>query len=126
MASFNKVILAGNLGADPELRSTPSGTYVAALRLAVNRFWKNKEGEQQEETTFVDVTAFQKSAETICKHLTKGSPILIEGRLKQESWQDKETGGNRYKMVVILESFQFIGGGSKKASDGDADEDLPF
>jgi single-strand DNA-binding protein len=122
MASFNRVILLGNLTRDPELRYTPKGTAVARLGVAVNRQWKSDTGEQKEEVTFVDVDAFGRSAEVIGQYFKKGRPILIEGRLKYESWDDKQTNQKRSKLMVVLESFQFVdstrpeGGGGAPAT----------
>jgi len=118
MASFNKVILAGNLTRDPELRYTPKGTAVARLGIACNRKWKSETGELKEEVTFVDVDAFGKQAETIGQYLKKGRPILIEGRLKLDQWEDKQSGQKKSKLGVVLESFQFLdsGGGRGEGS----------
>ena len=109
MASFNKVILAGNLTRDPELRYTPKGTAVARIGLACNRKWKSETGEMKEEVTFVDVDAFGKSAETIGQYLKKGRPILIEGRLRYDTWEDKQTGQKRSRLRVIGENLQLLG-----------------
>ena len=111
MASFNKVILAGNLTRDPELRYTPKGTAVARLGIACNRKWKSETGEMKEEVTFVDVDAFGKTAETIGQYLKKGRPILIEGRLRYDSWEDKQSGQKKSKLGVVLENFQFLDSG---------------
>ena len=119
MASFNKVILAGNLTRDPELRYTPKGTAVAKLGLAINRTWKTETGENREETTFVDVDAFGRQAEVIGQYLKKGRPILIEGRLKYDTWEDKQTNQKRSRLGVVLEGFQFID--SQRSSDAGAD-----
>jgi single-strand DNA-binding protein len=108
MASFNKVILAGNLTRDPELRYTPKGTAVARLGIACNRKWKSETGEMKEEVTFVDVDAFGKTAETIGQYLKKGRPILIEGRLRYDTWEDKQSGQKKSKLSVVLENFQFL------------------
>lgn len=108
MANFNKVILAGNLTRDPELRYTPKGTAVARLGLAINRNWRTETGEQKEEVTFVDVDAFGRQAETIGQYFKKGRPILIEGRLKYDSWEDKQSGQKKSKLGVVLEGFQFL------------------
>lgn len=108
MANFNKVILVGNLTRDPELRYTPKGVAIAKLGLAVNRVWKTETGETKEEVTFVDIDAFGKQAETIGQYLKKGRPILIEGRLRLDQWDDKQTGQKRSRLGVVLESFQFI------------------
>jgi single-strand DNA-binding protein len=119
MASFNKVILAGNLTRDPELRYTPKGTAIARLGIACNRKWKSETGEMKEEVTFVDVDAFGKSAETIGQYLKKGRPILIEGRLRYDTWEDKQSGQKKSKLGVVLETFQFLDSGSGRA-EGDA------
>lgn len=111
MANFNKVILIGNLTRDPELRYTPNNVAVTKIGLAVNRRWRNQQNEQQEETTFVDCTAFARTAEVLNQYLQKGRPIFIEGRLNQRRWQDQE-GNNRSKLEVVVESFQFIDGRS--------------
>ena len=111
MASFNRVILVGNLTRDPELRYTPKGTAVAQLGVAVNRQWKTDTGEAKEEVTFVDVEAFGRQAEVIGQYLKKGRPILIEGRLKYDTWEDKQTNQKRSKLKVVLESFQFLDAG---------------
>ncbi|MCS1407109.1 MAG: Single-stranded DNA-binding protein [Verrucomicrobia subdivision 3 bacterium] len=108
MASFNKVILVGNLTRDPELRYTPSGTAIARIGLAVNRTWRTETGENREEVTFVDIDAFSKQAETIAQYLRKGRPILVEGRLRLDQWDDKQTGQRRSKLGVVLESFRFL------------------
>lgn len=117
MANFNKVILAGNLTRDPELRYTPKGTAIARIGLAINRRFAGEDGQPREETTFVDVDAFGKQAETIGQYLRKGRPILIEGRLKLDQWDDKQTGQKRSKLGVVMESFQFL---DSKEKDGDA------
>jgi len=118
MASFNKVILAGNLTRDPELRYTPKGTAIARLGVACNRKWKSETGEMKEEVTFVDVDAFGKTAETIGQYLKKGRPILIEGRLRYDTWEDKQSGQKKSKLGVVLENFQFLdsGGGRGEGS----------
>ena len=108
MPNYNKVILMGNLTRDPEVRYTSSGTVIAKLGIAVNRYWSNKDGQKQEETTFVDVDAFGRQAETIGQYLKKGRPIMVEGRLKFDQWDDKQTGQKRSKLGVTLENFQFL------------------
>jgi single-strand DNA-binding protein len=108
MASFNKVILAGNLTRDPELRYTPKGTAVAQITLAVNRTWKNESGETKEEVSFVDVEAWGRQGEVIAQYMRKGRPLLVEGRLKQDTWEDKTTHQKHSKLKVVLESFSFI------------------
>lgn len=111
MASFNKVILLGNLTRDIELRHTPSGMAVADIGLAVNRTWFDKNAnEKKEEVTFVDVTFFGRQAEVAGEYLAKGRELLIEGRLQMDSWDDKQTGAKRYKLKVMGESMTMIGG----------------
>ncbi|MCS7337999.1 MAG: single-stranded DNA-binding protein [Verrucomicrobiae bacterium] len=109
MASYNKVILMGNLTRDPELRYTPKGTPVAAFGLAVNRVFRTETGETRQETTFVDIEAWSQIAERIAKYVKKGSPILVEGRLRLDQWDDKKTGQKRSKLVVVCENFRFVG-----------------
>jgi len=108
MASFNRVILAGNLTRDPELRYTPKGTAIARIGLAVNRTWKSETGEMKEEVTFVDVDAFGRQAEVIAQYMKKGRPLLVEGRLKLDQWEDKNTHQKQSKLKVVLEGFSFI------------------
>jgi single-strand DNA-binding protein len=108
MASFNKVILVGNLTRDPELRFTPKGTAIARIGLAVNRSWRDANGELKEEVTFVDVDAFGKQAETLGQYMKKGRPLLVEGRLRLDTWEDKQTNQKRSRLGVVLESFTFI------------------
>ena len=124
MPNYNKVILMGNLTRDPEVRYTSGGTAIAKLGMAINRTWTNKEGQKQEETTFVDVDAFGRQAEVIGQYLKKGRPVMIEGRLKLDQWDDKQTGAKRSKLGVVLEGFQFLdsrgegGGGGGEYSGG--------
>ena len=124
MPNYNKVILMGNLTRDPEVRYTSGGTAIAKLGMAINRTWNNKEGQKQEETTFVDVDAFGRQAEVIGQYLKKGRPVMIEGRLKLDQWDDKQTGAKRSKLGVVLEGFQFLdsrgegGGGGGEYSGG--------
>ena len=108
MASFNKVILMGNLTRDPETRVTATGLTICKLGLAVSRSFTTKDGERREETTFVDIDAFGKQAEVITKYFRKGKPILIEGRLKLDQWEPNE-GQKRSKMGVVMATFQFVG-----------------
>lgn len=148
MATFNKVIMMGNLTRDPEMRATPKGTAVCSFSLALNRRYKTETGEDKEEVTFVDVEAYGKQAELIGKYVTKGRPLMVEGRLKLDSWE--KNGEKRSRLKVVLEGFQFMGGredggsresnveggnyddvspqsrgGAKKASSG-MDDDVPF
>ncbi len=108
MANFNKVILMGNLTRDPELRYTPKGTAVARLGLAINRTWKTETGESKEDVAYVDAEAWGRQAEVISQYMKKGRPIFIEGRLRYESWEDKQTNQKRSRLGVVLESFQFM------------------
>lgn len=109
MANFNKVLLMGNLTRDPEVRYTPKGTAIATIGLAVNRTWTTEGGEKKEEVTFVDVEVWGRQAETIGQYMSKGRPLFIEGRLKLDQWDDKESGQKRSKLKVVCENFQFIG-----------------
>ncbi len=118
MAGFNRVILMGNLTRDPELRYTQKGTAIARVGLAVNRTWRTETGEMKEEVTFVDVDAFGKQAETLGKYLKKGSPILIEGRLKFDTWEDKQTSQKKSKLGVVLETFRFLDSAKDRDNDG--------
>jgi single-strand DNA-binding protein len=110
MASLNKVLLMGNLTRDPQLKYLPSQTAVVEFGVACNRKFKTANGEDKEEVTFVDVTSFGKQAEVINQYFQKGKPIFIEGRLKFDSWEDKQGGGKRSKLTVVIENFQFVGG----------------
>ncbi len=115
--SVNKVFLMGNLTRDVELKYTPSNQPVATFGIAMNRRYKTKDGENREETTFVECEAWARTAEVMSEYLSKGRPVFIEGRLKLDQWQDKE-GNNRSKLRVVVENFQFVdsrggaGGGS--------------
>jgi single-strand DNA-binding protein len=114
MASFNKVILAGNLTRDPEMRYTPKGMAIARMTLAINRNWKSETGENKEEVTFVEVDAFGRQAEVVAQYMKKGRPLLVEGRLRLDQWEDKNTHQKQSKLKVVLEGFSFIdsrGGG---------------
>ena len=107
MATYNKVLIMGNLTRDPELKQTPSSQSVAQIGIAMNRKFKDREGNMREETTFVDCEAWGRTAEVMAQYLSKGKPVFVEGRLKLDQWQDKD-GGNRSKLKVVIESFQFI------------------
>jgi len=108
MANFNRVILAGNLTRDPELRYTPKGTAVARIGMAINRTWKSETGETKEEVTFVDIEAWGRQGEVIAQYVKKGRPLLVEGRLRLDQWEDKNTHQKQSKLKVILESFSFL------------------
>lgn len=120
MASFNKVILAGNLTRDPELRYTPKGTAIARLGLALNRTYTTESGEKKDEVTFVDVDAFGRQAEVIGQYMRKGRPILIEGRLRLDQWEDKTTHQKKSRLGVVLESFSFLDSGRGDAGPPEA------
>lgn len=108
--SFNKIIIVGNLGRDPELRYTPQGTAVCSFSIATNERKKDKTGELQDITTWFRVTLWRNQAELASKYLTKGSPVYIEGHLRVEEWKDRE-GAQRYTLEVQGTDMQFIGGG---------------
>ena len=118
MASFNKVILAGNLTRDPELCYTSNGKAIAKFAIAVNRNWTTESGEKKEEVTFIDIDAFGRQAEVISQYMKKGRPLLIEGRLKLDQWDDKQTGQKKSRLGVILESFSFLDSGGRGGEDG--------
>jgi single-strand DNA-binding protein len=150
MASFNKVMLLGNLTRDPEVKYTPKGSAVADIGLAVNRTYTTDGGEKREETTFVDVTMWGRQAEIAGEYLKKGRPLFVEGRLQLDTWDDKQTGQKRSKMRVVCENFQMLGsrdgggeggggGGGGRSSGGSnrpaksapaaeepSDDDIPF
>ncbi len=109
MPSLNKVLLMGNLTRDPELRVTPKGTPICQFSLAINRQFKMDSGESREEVIYVDVEAWGKQGETIAKYVTKGRPLYVEGRLRLDQWEDKNTKEKRSRMKVVLEQFQFLG-----------------
>lgn len=121
MASYNKVLLMGNLTRDVELKSVGTGQTVGRIGLAVNRRYTMQSGEKREEVTFVDCEAWGKTAENMAKFLTKGRPVFIEGRLKLDQWTDKESGKNRSTLRVVVENFEFVdskGGGGGGGGEG--------
>lgn len=126
MPSLNKVLLMGNLTRDPELRVTPKGTSICQFSLAINRQFKMESGESREEVIYVDVEAWGKQGETIAKYVTKGRPLYVEGRLRLDQWEDKNTKEKRSRMKVVLEQFQFLGegrgGGGGGSSSGEYDQ----
>jgi single-strand DNA-binding protein len=105
----NKVILVGNLGRDPEVRSTPSGQPVATFTLATSRRWRDKNGQKQEQTEWHTVVCWGKQAEIAGQYLTKGKQLYVEGRLQTRSWDDRNTGEKRYKTEVVCDNFQMLG-----------------
>ena len=133
MANLNKVMLIGNLTRDPQLTYTPSQTAVVDFGMAINRKWKGKDGQQQDETCFVDCQAFGKTAETLNKYMTKGKPVFIEGRLKFDTWTGQD-GTKRSKHRVTVENFQFLPDGQQREpqaaqqdnTSDDNPEEIPF
>ena len=121
MASFNKVILIGNLTRDPDLRTTQNGTAICDLGLAVNRRRRDQSGNDQEEVCFVDVAVWGRSAENCAQYLQKGAPVLVEGRLRLEQWEDRNGGGRRSRLTVVAEVVQFLG----SRIDGERPEEPP-
>jgi single-strand DNA-binding protein len=133
MSSYNRVVLMGNLTRDPELRQTPSGRPVVDIGLATNETYKNQSGETVEKTCFVDIVAWGRQAETCSQYLSKGRPVLVEGRLQLDQWESKN-GEKRSRLRVLAERVQFLSGGRKASSsvkepasagEGD-DEEMPF
>jgi len=130
MANLNKVMLIGNVTRDPEIRYTPKGTALVDLGLAVNRRYTAENGEKREETTFVDITFWGRTAEIANEYLKKGRSVYVEGRLQLDSWDDKATGQKRSKLQIVGEEMQMLGsregsgGGSRETSGGsDYDEE---
>lgn len=115
---FNKVVLMGNLTRDIEVRTTPSGQSVANFSLAISRSWKGSDGQQQDQVSYIDCVAWGRAGEVLAQYLSKGSPVLVSGRLEQRSWDDKDSGQKRSKVEVIVEDFNFVGGGQ---GGGDSD-----
>lgn len=126
MASYNRVILLGNLTRDPEVRYTPQGTAVCDVGLAVNERRKNSAGEWIDEVVYVDVTLWGRTAEVAGEYLTKGSPVLIEGRLRLDTWESQD-GQKRSRLRVVGERMQMLGarGGSEGAGGGSARQRRP-
>jgi single-strand DNA-binding protein len=116
MANLNKVMLIGNLTRDPELRVTPKGTAICTFSLAVNRKFRDESGADREEVTYVDIEAWGKAGENISKYCTKGRPLFVEGRLRLDQWEDKNTKEKRSRMKVVCENFQFLGGGRSEGN----------
>ena len=144
---LNKVMLIGNLGRDPEVRSTPSGQNVASFSLATNRKWKDRDGNRQEQTEWHNIVCWGRQAEIAGQYLTKGKQIYIEGRIQTRSWDDKASGEKKYRTEIICDNFQMLGsrgggdysggegsgggysggaGSSPASSSGPDDDDIPF
>ena len=115
---LNKVLLIGNLGRDPEVRSTPSGQPVATFSLATSRRWKDKGGESQEQTEWHNVVCWGRLAEIAGRYLTKGKQIYVEGRIQTRSWDDKTTGEKKYRTEIVADNFQMLGGRGDRESGG--------
>ena len=124
MANYNKVILVGNLTRDPQMSYLPSQTPVVEIGLAVNRRWRGQDGQQREETCFVDCRAYGKQAETLNQYMRKGQPILIEGRLQLDTWEGKD-GQKRSKHRVVIERFQFLGAPAQHPAPAPSKEPAP-
>lgn len=116
MAYLNKVFLIGNLTRNPELRVTPKGTAICSFSLAVNRQFRDEGGNAREEVTYVDIEAWGKQAELCSKYLAKGSPCMVEGRLRLDSWEDRQSGQKRSKLKVVLDNVQFLSRAPSSAS----------
>ncbi|HTF86954.1 MAG TPA: single-stranded DNA-binding protein [Planctomycetota bacterium] len=123
MSSYNKVILMGNLTRKPEVRFTQGGTAICKLGLAVNRRFKDQTGEWKEEATFVDVTFFGKRGEAFAKFHDKGKPAFIEGSLRLDTWDDKQSGEKRSKLYVVGDDWQFVGSGGGARESQPSSED---
>ena len=124
MANVNKVMLIGNLTRDPELKYIPSGKAVCDLGLAVNRTYKKDNGEEVEEVCYLDITAWGRQAETCAEYLKKGRAVFVEGRLKYNKWDDKETGKKRSKISVVAQRVQFLGSRNKDESKEELKEEV--
>jgi len=133
---LNKVMLIGNLGRDPEVRTTASGTPVANFSLATSRRWTDRDGQRQEQTEWHNIVCWGRQAEVAGQYLTKGKQIFVEGRLQTRSWEDKNSGEKKYRTEVVCENFQMLGrrsdeGGGSSYSNNDSDlgpvdDDIPF
>ena len=116
MRGFSKAIITGNLTRDPELRTTPNGANVCSFSVAVNRVYKDASGEQKEDVSFIDCSAWGRLGEMINQYAKKGSGVLVSGRLDQRSWEDKTTGSKRSRVEIVVEDFNFTGGRSDGAA----------
>jgi single-strand DNA-binding protein len=125
MASFNKVILMGNLTRDPEVRYTPGGSAVCHFGLAANRRYKTQDGDWKEETTFVDCTMWGKRGEAFAKYHSKGKQAFIEGELRLDTWEDKNDGSKRSKLYVVALNWEFVGGGGRGDEGGGPGSESP-
>lgn len=118
MRGFSKAIITGNLTRDPELRTTPNGSNVCSFSVAVNRTYRDANGEQKEEVSYLDCSAWNKLGEMIAQYAKKGSGVLVSGRLSQRSWEDKTDGKKRSRVEIVVEDFNFTGGGDRSGDGG--------
>ena len=118
MRGFSKAIITGNLTRDPELRSTPNGASVCSFSVAVNRVFRDSNGEQKEDVSFIDCSAWGKLGEMISQYAKKGTSVLVSGRLDQRSWEDKTSGQKRSRVEVVVEDFNFISGMNRDGETG--------
>lgn len=135
MRGFSKAIITGNLTRDPELRTTPNGANVCGFSVAVNRVYKDSNGEQKEDVSYIDCSAWGRLGEMIAQYAKKGSGVLVSGRLDQRSWEDKNGGGKRSRVEIVVEDFNFVGSpreggnggnfGGSSASSSDHSADIP-
>lgn len=125
MANVNKFICIGTLTRDIEIRVTPKGTPIGQFALAINRKWKDADGGEKEEVSFLDFEVWGKSAEVLAKYVAKGQQVYIEARAKQDTWEDKESGKKRSKIKFVVENFQFLGGKKKDGEGGGSDRGAP-
>ncbi len=118
MRGFSKAIVAGNVTRDPEVRATPSGAQACNFSIAVNRVFRGSDGNQQEQTSFIDCVAWGRSGETIAQYVKKGSALIVSGRIEQRSWEDKTSGQRRSRTEIIVEDFSFINGNGAGGNGG--------
>ena len=125
MASMNHIVLIGNLTRDPDVRQLTGGSTITKLGLAVNRRFQTRAGESREETCFVDIDVFGRQAETAAQYLRKGRPVLVEGRLRQDQWTDRNTGQKMNRLVVVAQRVQFLGTSSGGSAHQDPAQPAP-
>ena len=121
MRGFSKAIITGNLTRDPELRTTPNGASVCSFSVAVNRVYRDSNGEQKEDVSFIDCSAWGKLGEMISQYAKKGSGVLVSGRLDQRSWEDKTSGQKRSRVEIVAEDFNFTGSARDNGSSNNFD-----
>ena len=135
MSNLNRVLICGRLGGDPELKYSQSNTAICNLNVATSERWKDKDGNQQEETEWSRIVCFSKQAENCAKYLAKGSLVFVEGKLRTRSWDDKETGAKRYATEIIANNIQFLSSTNKDGVSGNQNpapehrpnnDDVPF